>query len=344
MLRVQQSVRFLILLVSLVFSIMAPGPLLGHAAPFQRPMQQDGIPIRYGETLSGTITESVPCQYYRFEGTQGDLVTVDMTRTSGTLDGVMALYWQDDLSQAPLINNDDRPGGGLDPLIAFSLPETSWYTVAACRLQADRMRVTTGDYTLTLIGPDGETAVPDTTTSPETAAAPASADSSAASATEATSLPSLSNSLFGGGATATPAPAVASGTLSGDLESLADGSRIEGELVENAESVTYSLPVVAGDVVTLDWTRTQGDFAPQLRITDENWRVLALASSPDAVSALVLVLRVPEDGTLTISVARHGATPDDPAMDGSTGAFTLEVEVMSLMYFGAQPKPPSQPD
>ena len=299
------QLRYAILLVILLVN----GP-----AVFAQP---DNIPIRYGETVSGAITESVPCQVYQFEGSQGDLITLDMMRTSGSLDGVLALYWQDDFTRAPLANNDDRPGGGLDPLIEHTLPETTWYVVAACRLQADRMRVTTGEYTLTLIGPGGEAASPS-----DTQIAPDSSDSSDDMTDTAPSAPlgGLSDSIFGSNVTVTPAL--------GSAEMLTDGSVVEGELAADADSVTYRLSVVAGDVVMIEWHRTDGDFAPLLRISESSGHVLTLTSTPDAVSALSLALLAPADDTLTITVARHGSGVGAPVVDGSAGAFTLAVDVL----------------
>jgi len=284
--------------------------------------QEDSIPIQYGDIVSGVITEGVPCQYYRFEGNTGDFITLDMRRTSGSLDGVMALYWQDDFTRAPISNNDDRPGGGLDPLIEHTLPETTFYTVAACRLQADRMRVTTGEYTLTLIGPGDDVPASATPAPPDTA----SESGDTGDMEPAAPLGGLSDSIFGSNATATPETSLTE-ALFGGPETLTDGSVVTGELAADADSVTYRLSVVAGDAVLIEWLRMSGNFAPHLRVTDANGRVLALTSTPDAVSALSLALLAPGDGTLTITIARHGSVIGAPVVDGTAGVFTLGVGV-----------------
>ena len=119
------------------------------------PPAQTGTPLAYGDSVTGEITEAVPCVYYWFEGQAGDAITLDMQRTSGSLDGQLWLYLRDGESGAdPAAFNDDRPSGGLNPLVETTLPATDWYTVGACRLQHENMRVTVGTFTLTLSGPD----------------------------------------------------------------------------------------------------------------------------------------------------------------------------------------------
>lgn len=285
--------------------------MIVRAAPPETPAQQDGFPIHYGETVNGEITETDPCQYYWFEGDAGDPITLDMTRTSGSLDGVLALYIQDDLTQVPLADNDDRPGGGLDPLITITLPATDWYTIAACRLQAAQLRITTGTYDLTLSGPGGET----------------STDSeSGAAETPSETPPSLTDSLFGSGP-ATATPTRGSDSPVGELPRLVDGSIVEGELAADVETVTYTLDVAVGDNVVIAWERTSGEIAPRLRVLDADGRLLAQAATPQVVSALELVVLVPADGALTLVVTRYGAAAD--GADETAGTFTLSVSVDS---------------
>lgn len=281
------------------------------------PPPQIGTPIRYGDTLAGEITEAQACGYYWFEGRAGDAVTIDMRRTSGTLDGVMALYQRDgnNFTQMPLISNDDRPGGELDPLITFVLPATDWYTIAACRLQVEQTRDTTGTYTLTLIGPSG---------------------ASFSEAVQPTAPPSLTEGLFGPGTTATPEPTLAAiGTLpglGGESESgvaAGGGVRIEGTLAAEENMVGYSLSAQPGDIVVIDWQRVSGDFAPLIRVSDAAGRIVAQAATPEAVGALTLAFQVlpgtPAETTgvmLALAVARHGEI-----IDGTGGAFTLQINI-----------------
>jgi hypothetical protein len=274
------------------------------------PPAQTGTAISYGETVSGEITEAEPCQFFWFEGRAGDPVTIDLTRTSGSLDGAMALYQRDgdNFTADPIAFNDDRPNGGLDPLISITLPATDWYTIAACRLQAEQMRITTGTFSLMLTGPEtivGPTPTPGT---------------------------SLSDSIFGSSAKPTPQPTA--GLLSNGIggspteaapnqaATLVDGSVISGQLGAGAAENRYDLPVSAGDQVMFEWRRLSGDLTPLLRVTDPGGAVLAEASTPDAVEHLNLVFRAPGQAVLALTVRRSGG-----ASDGTTGDYEIRVTV-----------------
>ncbi len=270
---------------------------------------QTGTQLRYGDTVSGQIDEATPCQLYWFQGNAGDPVTIDLTRTSGDLDGNLALYQRDgnNLSADPVASNDDRPGGGLDPLIDATLPATDWYTVAACRLQAERMRVTTGTFTLTLTGPQ----------------------TSAAAITPTPAL-SLSNSIFGD-SSAKPTPV---GPLSDTLGStptapapntvtmLSNGSDVIGQLAAGVQDVRYDLPVTAGDNVLVEWRRQSGNVAPLMRVTDPGGVVLAQTSTSDAVNTLALAFHASGSDMLALSVTRSSGVDD-----GTTGDFQLVVTI-----------------
>jgi hypothetical protein len=284
------SFRLWIILISAALAVLLVVPAAAA---------QTGTQLRYGDTVSGQIDEATPCQLYWFQGSAGDPVTIDLTRTSGDLDGNLTLYQRDgnNLTADPVAANDDRPGGGLDPLIDTTLPATDWYTIAACRLQAERMRVTTGTFTLTLTGP--QTAVVSTPT-------PAL---------------SLSDSIFGGN-NAKPTPAAPLSDVIGStppapnaITTLSDGSDVTGRLAAGVPAVNYDLPVAAGDSVFIEWQRQSGNVSPLLRITDPGGRVLAESSTPDAVNALTLTFTASADGTLALSVTRSGGAGDNTAGD-----------------------------
>lgn len=310
--RVSVGVVLVVAASALLWGLIVRAP--AHAAPRTQP----GDPLRYGETVSGEITASEPCRYYTFTGTAGDPITIDMTRTAGNLDGYLRLYqgdggWQADgtFTQPPAAENDDRPGGSLDPLITITLPLSAPYTIAACRLQAERMTATTGTFTLTLAGPDaplGPTATP------------AGALSSAVfGSTTATPTPDSA-----GGAPPTPAPTEA-GPLSGVLADgtppeLSSSAAVSGTLGADLDHVRHTLPVSAGDYVTLTLTRTSGDFAPALHVLSADGADLAAAAAPDSGAVLVLSFRVPQHETLWVDVARG-----DGSGGGTAGDFQLAV-------------------
>jgi hypothetical protein len=310
------SFRMWIILISAVLAVLLV--IIPAAAA------QTGTQLRYGDTVSGQIDEATPCQLYWFQGGAGDPVTIDLTRTSGNLDGNLTLYQRDGNNQSadPVAANDDRPGGGLDPLINATLPATDWYTIAACRLQAERMRVTTGTYTLTLTGPQ-----------------------TAAAATPTPSL-SLSNSIFGEGS-AKPTPSgLLPDTLStptaialNTVTTLADGSDVTGKLGAGVMDVRYDLPVTAGDSVFIEWQRQSGNVSPLLRITDPGGTVLAESSTPDAVDALTLAFYAPGNDTLALSVTRSGG-----AGDGTTGDFELRVSITPGGTIAAVSTPEATPE
>ena len=276
------------------------------------PLRQAATEIRYGETVSGTITETVACQMYWFEGAASDPVTIDMQRTSGGLDGVLTLYQgvNGPASAPPIAENDDRPNGRLDPLIALQLPATDRYTIAACRLDHPQMRVTTGTYSLTLTGPD-----------------------SAVPAVTPTSPPALSESMFGT-ASNTPSPAapptstsaslfanLATPTADHMLLDLGSGLPLAGELTALTDQVAYTLAVQSGDVVQITWQSTSGAISPRLTVFDARGALLAEASAPVAVPGLVLRLRAPTAETLRVVVARSSAG------DSTPGTFTLTAQI-----------------
>lgn len=313
-----------VLLSSLVVAAIVSAPLRAHAAP----RAQANQPIRYGDTVIGTLSEETPCEYYTFEGTAGDPVTLDMARTGGNLDGTLALYRGDRPlpSSAPVAQNDDRPGGGLDPLIELRLPETGRYTIAACHLQAENMRVTTGTYTLTLSGP----------------ATPGGPTPTPAGA--------LSDSLFGApgsesAVTATPPPTATNvdspllGLLTGDgVLALAGGDLVEGTLDADTDAARYDLPVQAGDVVTLRWMSTGGDLQPRLHITGASGGMIAEATSADPTTELALTFTAPASETAALAVTRYAG-----ALDGTAGTFTLAVAVQRPAGDDVAPQATSQP-
>jgi hypothetical protein len=266
---------------------------------------QTGTPIRYGDTVSGEITAGTPCQYYWFEGHAGDAITIDMARVSGTLDGVLALYQQDghNFSDAPVATSDDRPGGGLDPLIEVTLAATDWHTIAACRLQ-DELIVTEGAFSLTLAGPT----------------TPAASEPSGSGG-------NLSDSVFGEtGAQVTPAPtqeppvSVPSGqggaaTEEPPMVTLLDGGSSDGQLGSGVAEVRYALLVSAGDQVMVEWQQIAGEIAPDLRVTDATGALIAQAGTPDPVRQLTLMFVAPEAGTLALAVARYPGADTSAASD-----------------------------
>lgn len=108
-----------------------------------------GATIRYGDRIIGEITPEHPQIIYAFAGQRGEVVNIRMTRTSGNLDPFL------DLATAQgviLRSGDDDPSvtGTLDAAILnFTLPETSYYLIAATRYGRDSGE-TSGSFLLSL--------------------------------------------------------------------------------------------------------------------------------------------------------------------------------------------------
>jgi hypothetical protein len=111
----------------------------------------DIVPIHYGGTVSATIDPEHYLYYYSFQGKQGDVITIQMSRVPGnTLDSVLYLY--DYTSGQPALiasNNDIAPDNQDAAIIKFKLPRTGPYLIAASRA-GNAQGQSTGSYILTL--------------------------------------------------------------------------------------------------------------------------------------------------------------------------------------------------
>lgn len=88
------------------------------------------IPLNYGDTVSGSITQNAKYSLYTFEGQAGDLVRIGMQATAGTLDTSLFLLSPEG---AQLAANDDAVlNETTDSLIdSFTLPADGTYIVIA---------------------------------------------------------------------------------------------------------------------------------------------------------------------------------------------------------------------
>lgn len=116
---------------------------------------EPALPIQTSVPVNGSITLDNAYDVYSFQGTAGQVVTIRMEATQGTLDTKLFLIGP---SGAELIFNDDADpalvigteGRTTDSLIsAFTLTETGEYLIIATRFGATNGG-TTGGYRLTL--------------------------------------------------------------------------------------------------------------------------------------------------------------------------------------------------
>ena len=107
------------------------------------------VAIGYGETEFAVVTDDHPIFEFYFEGTVGDVVTIEMTRADEgqNLDPFIELIAP---SGTVVANNDDRVAGNRNAaIVAFELPESGTYTIIATRFSRE-FGTTTGEFNLAL--------------------------------------------------------------------------------------------------------------------------------------------------------------------------------------------------
>jgi hypothetical protein len=111
----------------------------------------DATPIEYGDTVEGEITNRRFAEEYVFEGAEGDIVTISMTKTSNRDDLDTLLILIDQQGRQVASNDDiDTSGGNYNSRIAsFVLPADGLYIIIATRFQQGD-GTSTGEYELTL--------------------------------------------------------------------------------------------------------------------------------------------------------------------------------------------------
>ena len=110
------------------------------------------LPIAYGQTVSGEISDEQYLLFYVFDGQAGDIVTIQVAHTSGNLDTVLHLYRAEGTQWIEIASNDDSPTGGtFEPMLSrVILPQTGKYLIAVNRYGLDR-ETGAGTFTVTLI-------------------------------------------------------------------------------------------------------------------------------------------------------------------------------------------------
>lgn len=101
-------------------------------------------PIEYGQRLSGTLTQDEFQHAYRFEGKEGESVTVTMYADSSSLDAYVVLMTAGGVR---LAENDYSVDSFVDASVQVTLPADDTYLVVATRfLEAEGF--SSGDYSL----------------------------------------------------------------------------------------------------------------------------------------------------------------------------------------------------
>lgn len=106
-------------------------------------------PMAYDSITSGAISDTTREQAFSFRGAAGDVVTIEMSATSGNLDAAMTLT--DNLGNSLISNGDDFTlDAATDAAITrYPLPFSGYYTIIASRYAGGDRR-TAGDFRLKL--------------------------------------------------------------------------------------------------------------------------------------------------------------------------------------------------
>jgi hypothetical protein len=110
--------------------------------------------IRYGESITGTISDEQYALFYQFDGTAGDEVMIRVERLTSDLDSIVVLRDADNRN-LPDASNDDADPTTHDSLLTYTLPNTGEYIIAVTRFGV-REGTTTGNFRLTLERTNGE--------------------------------------------------------------------------------------------------------------------------------------------------------------------------------------------
>jgi len=105
--------------------------------------------ISYGQKVSGSITQQQPFVIYSFDGQQGDVVTIGMNATGGTLDPTLYLISPEGIQVA--FNDDVAPGENSNSVInKVTLASSGAYYIIATHYGLE-LGGTQGTYELTLV-------------------------------------------------------------------------------------------------------------------------------------------------------------------------------------------------
>lgn len=126
----------------IILLILCSGVLPVWAAPLQ---QAPPIPIQYGQTVTGTISDDQQIVSYVFDAVGGDQVTATLTASSGNLDPMLNLT----NFNGTLLATDDNSGANGNAQITYVIPANGAYLLNVTRSPAGEGN-TIGDFTLTL--------------------------------------------------------------------------------------------------------------------------------------------------------------------------------------------------
>lgn len=115
-----------------------------------QPPVVDGNELTYGSSATGTISDLNYEALYTFEGTAGDVITIELTAAdSDSLDTIVTLRGPNNLAIASNDDIDFVGGNYNSAIIDFTLPTTGTYTIIATRYNGEEGDGV-GEFTLAL--------------------------------------------------------------------------------------------------------------------------------------------------------------------------------------------------
>ena len=141
----------------LSFGVLILGIVLINTMPL---LAQSGCPsgtekLGVGDSIDGQIDDGQAIIQACFEGNEGDVVTISLSRTSGDLDTYLQLT--DSSGDEVYATNDDCSLSSTDSEIVFELPDDGAYVINASRFNQEDGR-TEGRFTLTVTSGGASTA------------------------------------------------------------------------------------------------------------------------------------------------------------------------------------------
>ncbi len=269
-----------------------------HNAPAAG-QQQETRPIRYGETVTGTLDDERYEERWTFNGRRGELIRVVMARAvdaPGGLDGYLLLLGPDG---GALLEVDDAGPSVMPSIEEFELPADGAYTLVATRFGFAN-GYSAGEYSLTL---------------------------------EQVGVSPPGGAVTGGGVRW-----LAPGTLPPRLRWLAYNEAVSGALSDDDSEDWFIFQGRAGDEITLRMAAGERALDPFLILTDGAGYELARADdTPDgAPDAVIAGFSLPADGSYLVRATRYGFE-HGPSTGGYT--LTIETNAAPVEAGVAVPEP-----
>lgn len=277
---------YLILIALMLVLIATPAFAAGECPSFT-------LPIRYGDTVTGTIDDKNYAVVYCLSVSRGDEIEVELSATRGDLDTLLVI--SSTTGEEVYANNDDASSTDKNSAIKITLDVSGNILIVASRYKLDEGS-TTGSFRLTLR--NTRRVVP---TSPPTGATGGSKTGS----TE----PTVSDTLADCGKGAS------------FITPLTVNTAVTGEITNTDTFKAFCFTAKRGDELTFSARNSSGNLDPVAVLTDTDLNVIERGDDISSSDSNVLfTATIPADGMYYISVSRFGGDSGR-----TTGEFSLLV-------------------